>query len=129
MGTRKSQTGSSASPDESFSSPPPPSKKPRLSDGENNQSVPLSQSQPQSSSPRQQQPQQSVALSQASSSSSSNRNPSQQTIPIGSIVRIKMENFLSYDDCEFRPDSGMNFVLGLNGSYSLHFSFFKHSIS
>ncbi|EFC42567.1 structural maintenance of chromosome 5 [Naegleria gruberi] len=34
----------------------------------------------------------------------------------GSIVRIKIHNFMTYDDCEFFPGPGLNLVLGPNGT-------------
>lgn len=34
----------------------------------------------------------------------------------GAIVRIKMQNFMTYDDCEFEPGPGLNLVLGPNGT-------------
>lgn len=34
----------------------------------------------------------------------------------GSIYRIKLQNFMTYDDCEFFPGPGLNLVLGPNGT-------------
>ncbi|KAL7719471.1 Tyrosine kinase [Entamoeba marina] len=47
-------------------------------------------------------------------------NPSQQLLHSynhkGTIYRIKMEKFLSYDSCEIFPGPGLNVILGPNGS-------------
>ena len=34
----------------------------------------------------------------------------------GSIVRVKLHNFVTYDDCEFYPGPRLNVVIGPNGS-------------
>jgi structural maintenance of chromosomes protein 5 len=34
----------------------------------------------------------------------------------GAIVRVKIKNFMTYDDCEFFPGPGLNLVLGPNGT-------------
>lgn len=34
----------------------------------------------------------------------------------GSIVRVKLHQFLTYDDVEFRPGPYLNMVLGPNGT-------------
>jgi len=34
----------------------------------------------------------------------------------GSIIRMKLHNFVTYDDCEFRPGPRLNVVIGPNGS-------------
>jgi ABC-type multidrug transport system ATPase subunit len=34
----------------------------------------------------------------------------------GAIVRVKLHNFMTYDDCEFEPGPGLNLVLGPNGT-------------
>ena len=34
----------------------------------------------------------------------------------GRIIRIKLKNFLTYDDCEFYPGENLNVVLGPNGT-------------
>ena len=34
----------------------------------------------------------------------------------GSIVRVKLHQFLTYDDVEFRPGPHLNMVLGPNGT-------------
>ncbi|CAL1264779.1 unnamed protein product [Larinioides sclopetarius] len=34
----------------------------------------------------------------------------------GRIVRIKLKGFMTYDDLEFKPDKGLNLIIGLNGS-------------
>ncbi|XP_020612101.1 structural maintenance of chromosomes protein 5-like [Orbicella faveolata] len=34
----------------------------------------------------------------------------------GAIVRVKMRNFVTYGDCEFRPGPHLNVVLGPNGT-------------
>ncbi|XP_064358748.1 structural maintenance of chromosomes protein 5 isoform X3 [Dromaius novaehollandiae] len=34
----------------------------------------------------------------------------------GSIVRISMENFLTYDSCEVRPGPNLNMIVGANGT-------------
>ena len=34
----------------------------------------------------------------------------------GSVVRVRMQNFLTYDDAEFRPGPHLNMVVGPNGS-------------
>jgi len=34
----------------------------------------------------------------------------------GSIVRIKLKNFVTYDECEFFPGSQLNVIVGPNGS-------------
>ena len=36
--------------------------------------------------------------------------------PHGSVVRIKMRNFLTYDDVEFRPGPRVNLLIGPNGT-------------
>lgn len=36
--------------------------------------------------------------------------------PIGSITRIKMKNFLTYDDVEVFPGPRLNLVIGPNGT-------------
>ncbi|KAH3767968.1 structural maintenance of chromosome protein [Pelomyxa schiedti] len=35
---------------------------------------------------------------------------------VGAIVRIRMVNFVTYDDCEMHPGPGLNVVIGPNGS-------------
>ena len=35
---------------------------------------------------------------------------------IGSIVRIKLENFVTYDHVEYFPGSGLNMIIGPNGT-------------
>lgn len=35
---------------------------------------------------------------------------------VGSIVRVKLHNFVTYDDCEFYPGPRLNVVIGPNGS-------------
>ena len=34
----------------------------------------------------------------------------------GSIKRVKLHNFMTYDDCVFEPGPGLNLVLGPNGT-------------
>ncbi|XP_048383273.1 structural maintenance of chromosomes protein 5 isoform X2 [Stegostoma tigrinum] len=34
----------------------------------------------------------------------------------GSIVRIKMDNFLTYDSCEIHPGANLNMIVGANGT-------------
>ncbi|XP_032940710.1 structural maintenance of chromosomes protein 5 isoform X2 [Catharus ustulatus] len=43
-------------------------------------------------------------------------NVSQSPFVVGSIVRISMENFLTYSVCEVRPGPNLNVVLGANGT-------------
>ena len=35
---------------------------------------------------------------------------------LGAIVRMKMHNFVTYDDCEFYPGPRLNVIMGPNGS-------------
>ena len=46
---------------------------------------------------------------------------------VGSIVRVKMINFLTYDDCEVFPGPRLNVILGPNGSGSFYSFSFIHS--
>ncbi|XP_074850880.1 structural maintenance of chromosomes protein 5 isoform X4 [Carettochelys insculpta] len=48
----------------------------------------------------------------------SGRGQSQSPSPFveGSIVRVKMENFLTYDDCEVSPGPHLNMIVGANGT-------------
>lgn len=34
----------------------------------------------------------------------------------GSIIRVRMKNFLTYDDCEVTPGPKLNVVIGPNGT-------------
>ena len=34
----------------------------------------------------------------------------------GAIIKVKLKNFMTYDDCEFEPGPGLNLVLGPNGT-------------
>lgn len=43
----------------------------------------------------------------------------------GSIKRVKLKNFVTYDDCEFYPGPHLNIVIGPNGTgKSTHYFFF-----
>lgn len=34
----------------------------------------------------------------------------------GSIIKVVLHNFMTYDDCSFEPGPGLNLVLGPNGT-------------
>lgn len=38
------------------------------------------------------------------------------TMRDGSIKRVELHNFMTYDDCVFEPGPGLNLVLGPNGT-------------
>jgi len=65
-----------------------------------------------------------VPVNTPSSSSNSVENATTGIVTLkeeflpGSIVRIRMKNFVTYADVEFEPSqSGLNVVMGPNGSY------------
>lgn len=35
---------------------------------------------------------------------------------IGSILRVRLKNFVTYDDCELKPGPNLNVVIGPNGT-------------
>uniref|UniRef100_A0A8C2T557 Structural maintenance of chromosomes protein 5 n=1 Tax=Coturnix japonica TaxID=93934 RepID=A0A8C2T557_COTJA len=47
---------------------------------------------------------------------SSSRSSGKPRFVEGSIVRIYMENFLTYDVCELRPGPNLNMIIGANGT-------------
>ncbi|XP_038660023.1 structural maintenance of chromosomes protein 5 [Scyliorhinus canicula] len=52
---------------------------------------------------------------QEAAGGSAGERPGNQFVE-GSIVRIKMENFLTYDSCEIFPGANLNMIVGANGT-------------
>ena len=42
--------------------------------------------------------------------------PAPSTFEPGAILRVKLHNFLTYDDVEFRPGPRLNVIMGPNGT-------------
>jgi hypothetical protein len=53
---------------------------------------------------------------QSNSGSQKAYQPGLNEYPIGAIVRIALENFMTYDYVELKPGPGLNVVVGPNGS-------------
>jgi structural maintenance of chromosomes protein 5 len=43
-------------------------------------------------------------------------NDSKKTFATGAILRIKLENFVTYDSLEFQPGPNLNVIIGPNGT-------------
>lgn len=58
------------------------------------------------------------AMKKGRSLTSASMNGQEQTVDFvdGAIVRVKMRNFVTYTDCEFKPGPHLNVLLGPNGT-------------